>query len=189
MTNGGFVLHPEQEPQEEPNFEAKTETTPAPPAEEEGLDEVAIAELKALKEMASEQKGEQGFLEQASETRTPEAQAPGATAEPEIAVEQQDETFTRVEKILEEDLEDLVAGMNPEDKEKFEKKGLEVSGQIANMIRALKLKMEKAVSLIRDWLRTIPGVNKYFLEQAAKIKADKMMDLEEELRNDLQNTV
>ncbi len=189
MSNGDFVLRPEQEPQEEPNFEATPELTPEPPVTQEGLDEVAVAELKALKEMTAEQKGEQGFLEQATEEVVSEIPTASAVAEPEAVTEQKDEMLTKVEKILEEDLEGLVAGMNSEDKQKFEKKGLEVSGQITNMIRALKLKMEKAVSLIRSWLQTIPGVNKYFLEQEAKIKADKMMDLEEELRNDLQNTV
>ncbi len=190
MSNGGFVLHPEQEPKEEPTFESKPEAIPSPTVEQEGLDEVAVAELKALKEMA-EKKAEEApehFLEEAAEEMEASSAATG-TAEP-VAVEQpKDEVLKEVEKILEEDLGALVSGMSPDDRAKFEKKGLEVSGQIANMVRAFKLKMSKVVSLIREWLHTIPGVNKYFLEQEAKIKADKIMDLEEAMKTDTQNQV
>jgi hypothetical protein len=35
------------------------------------------------------------------------------------------------------------------------------------------------LKLIREWLLIIPGVNKYFLEQEAKIKTDKIQQLYE----------
>lgn len=193
MSNGGFLANPEQEPQEEKAFETNQEAVPTPSVEGEGLDEVAKAEQKAFEQMMENREEEKGFLEQASEEATGEtpaedAGAAAATAEPEVT-EQKDEVMIEVEKILEEDLEPLVSGLSPQDKEKFEKKGVEVSGQIANMVRGFKLKMDKVVTLIRDWLQAIPGVNKFFLEQEAKIKADKIMDLEEAIRQDLENQV
>lgn len=190
MSNGGFLANPEQEPKEEPSFEAAPEAPTMPAVETEGLDEVAKAEQQALEQMAAEEQGEKGFLEQAAEQAAPDvAGTPAQNAEPAAAEQAKDEIQTEVEKILEEDLEPLVANMNPEDRAKFEKKGVEVSGQIANMVRSFKLKMEKVVTLIRGWLQTIPGVNKFFLEQEAKIKADKILDLEEEIKKDYQTRV
>ena len=181
------MLQPEQEPKEEPSFEAQKEIEKPLAVETEGLDEVAVQELRALKEMSAESLPEEGFLEQA--TRDADASSTLSTDESVVAEAPKDEVMLQVEKILEEDLEPLVESMSSEDRAKFEKKGLEVSGQIAGMVRSFKLKMEKAVSLIRSWLHTIPGVNKFFLEQEAKIKADKIMDLEEARRSDQQNIV
>jgi len=182
------VANPEQDPKEEPSFEAQKEAVPTPAVEGEAFDEVAKAEQAAVEQMAEAMEGEKGFLEQASEDTEPvPSDAPADDAKSEVAVVQKDEGFKEVEKILEEDLKPLVANMAPDDKAKFEKKGVEVSGQIANMVRTFKLKMGKVVSLISDWLQSIPGVNKFFLEQEAKVKADKIMDLEEEIKKDLQN--
>jgi len=50
--------------------------------------------------------------------------------------------------------------------------------QIISMsVRTAKFSFRKALGLIRDWLRIIPGVNRFFLEQEAKIKADKISDI------------
>ena len=32
------------------------------------------------------------------------------------------------------------------------------------------------MSLIREWLKVIPGINKFFLEQTVKIKTDKIIN-------------
>ena len=43
-----------------------------------------------------------------------------------------------------------------------------------------KLKVKKVVNLIKKWLTMIPGVNKFFLEQEAKIKTDEIVKLKED---------
>ena len=45
------------------------------------------------------------------------------------------------------------------------------------MIETGKAVGRKILKLIRSWLKLIPGVNKFFLEQEAKIKTDKIVDL------------
>jgi hypothetical protein len=39
------------------------------------------------------------------------------------------------------------------------------------------IKAKEVLKLIVIWLRFIPHVNKYFLEQESKIKTDKILDL------------
>ena len=47
------------------------------------------------------------------------------------------------------------------------------------MIKAGMIQMKKILKLIREWLLIIPGVNKFFLEQEAKIKAEKIQQIYE----------
>jgi hypothetical protein len=89
------------------------------------------------------------------------------------------ETLIRVEKILEEDLEEMYFKMPPEQQEIFKEKGEEAASKIEKMIAAGKAVAKKILKLIRDWLELIPGVNKFFLEQEAKIKTDKIVALAE----------
>jgi hypothetical protein len=42
-----------------------------------------------------------------------------------------------------------------------------------------KIKVNKIIDLIRRWLKLIPGINKFFLEQEVKIKADKIIRLKD----------
>jgi len=86
------------------------------------------------------------------------------------------ETLTKVEKILEKDLGDIYFKMPEEAKQKFKVKGEEISLKIEEMIEAGKAIARKILTLIKVWLQTIPGVNRFFLEQEAKIKTDKIME-------------
>jgi hypothetical protein len=38
------------------------------------------------------------------------------------------------------------------------------------------------VEIIRNWLKLIPRVNKYFLEQESKIKTDRIITLQRKLK-------
>ncbi|MDP3245251.1 MAG: hypothetical protein Q8M83_06390 [bacterium] len=90
-----------------------------------------------------------------------------------------DEVLTQVEKILEEDLEDIYFNLPPETRQKFHDKGEETAGKIRLILGQAKIQVKKILNLIRDWLKIIPGVNKFFLEQEAKIKTDKILLLVE----------
>jgi hypothetical protein len=57
--------------------------------------------------------------------------------------------------------------------------------EISKMVRSLQLNVKRALQLIRDWLLTVPKVNKFFLEQEAKIKVDKINLLIEARKEDL----
>ena len=95
-----------------------------------------------------------------------------------------DDVTLEVERILEEGLGDFYATLPPHAKELFKKKGETASIEISAMVRSLNLKFKRALQLVRDWLLTIPGVNKFFLEQEAKIKVDRLKELVEARRAD-----
>lgn len=60
---------------------------------------------------------------------------------------------------------------------KFKQAGEETAGKISILLQTAKVQVKKIVELIVAWLRIIPGVNSYYLEQEAKIKADKILTM------------
>ena len=91
-----------------------------------------------------------------------------------------DKVYQKVESILEEDLEDMYHQLPLEKQSEFKAKGEETTGKIQEMVKSTHVKARKIVHWIKSWLKMIPGVNKFFLEQEAKIKTDKILDLAEE---------
>ena len=92
---------------------------------------------------------------------------------------QKSETLVKIEKILEEDLGEMYFKMPPEKQKIFKEKGEETASKIEKIVEAGKAIAKKVLKLIRDWLKLIPGVNRFFLEQEAKIKTDKIVALAE----------
>ena len=84
-----------------------------------------------------------------------------------------------VESVLTENIAEIYKQLPQDRKAVFKQKGEEVAMQITAMIKGGILQIKKILKLIRDWLLIIPGVNKYFLEQEAKIKTDKIQQLYE----------
>ena len=96
-----------------------------------------------------------------------------------------DEVTVEVEKVLEEGLGTFFATLPESAKPKFKQKGEEAATELSGMVRSLKIQVKRALVLIRDWLLTIPGVNKFFLEQEAKIKVDRLIEIAEARKEDL----
>jgi septum formation inhibitor MinC len=152
----------------------------APEAPQEGADVDALAADRKTYEQSAEY--EDAILHAEAGTELEAAQATHAHAvRPQAAQanaqSEKDEIVIEVEKILEDGIGQFYTSLPPEARPVFKKRGEEVAQQIADMVRHLHLKVKKVVKLIADWLRTIPGVNKYFLEQEAKIKADMLKQL------------
>lgn len=82
-----------------------------------------------------------------------------------------------IEKILEKGLDEIYLAMPVEKRTIFKAAGEKTISQINELIEVGKISMKKVIDLIRSWLSLIPGVNKFFLEQEAKIKADEIMNL------------
>lgn len=95
-----------------------------------------------------------------------------------------DEVAQEIENILSEDLTDLFLKMNPQQQEEFRVKGEETASKIRVILSSAKFGVKKILDLISDWLKLIPGVNKFFLEQEAKIKTDKILHNAEEFRKE-----
>lgn len=117
-------------------------------------------------------------VERPSERPTPTV-APTVTHAPTPpttpAVAPKDPLIKKIESILEEDLADVYLSMNEKDRLKFKQKGDETTGKIKELLARAHVKAKEIVNLLIDWLKLIPGVNRFFLEQEAKIKADKIL--------------
>jgi hypothetical protein len=81
----------------------------------------------------------------------------------------------QVESVLSEGLEDIYLKMDPATQQKFKEQGEDTARAINVLLHKTKVKVKEIVNLIIKWLKLIPGVNKFFVEQEAKIKADKLM--------------
>jgi hypothetical protein len=85
-----------------------------------------------------------------------------------------DPVLVQIESVLEEDLTDLFLAMSPDFQARFKKVGEDTAQQIKALLEQTKVNFHKIFSLIKHWLKLIPGVNRFFLEQEAKIKTDKI---------------
>ncbi len=86
-----------------------------------------------------------------------------------------DQELQAIENILAEGLEKIYQDLPASLQGRFREKGEEVAGQIWRLLEATKVKAQQILELIRGWLRLIPGVNRFFLEQESKIKTDKIL--------------
>jgi len=90
---------------------------------------------------------------------------------------EKDELTLQIEKVLEEDIEDIYFNMPPDAQKQFRKKGEETANKIKKLLGEIKIKTKEIIKLIVEWLRVIPNVNKFFIEQEAKIKAEKIFNI------------
>jgi hypothetical protein len=81
----------------------------------------------------------------------------------------------QVELLLADGLQGLYMSLPEARRATFKATGEVVAGKITDMIIYGKTKVKEIWKLIGEWLRTVPGVNKYFLEQEIKIKTDRIM--------------
>jgi hypothetical protein len=94
---------------------------------------------------------------------------------PAAATPSTDIELKKVESVLSQGLESVFLTMDIATQANFKAQGEETAKQINTLLHSGKAKMQKVITLIINWLRLIPRVNKHFLEQEAKIKADEIM--------------
>lgn len=147
-------------------------------------DASSLAADEQAYEALQEEERKETFLEHAEGAPTSQTGVQGSATDEATAsaLQPKDEVVVELEKILEDGLGDYVAAMPEEARTRFLYKGQETATAISLMVRALKVHAKKVVELIRNWLLTIPGVNKFFLEQEAKIKTDRVLELEKTYR-------
>ncbi len=155
-----------------------------PPVQEESS---VQADARAFEAMPQEENflEEEQAQQESDEPIQEQAPIPTPSQASASVQSQKDEVTIEVEKVLEEGLGDFYASLPPNGKAIFKKKGEEASTEISKMVRNLQLNVKRALQLIRDWLLTVPKVNKFFLEQEAKIKVDKINLLIEARKEDL----
>jgi len=91
-----------------------------------------------------------------------------------------DEDLIVIESILAEDVLDLYNQLSEIKKREFKKRGELISVKIKTMLRQVRVRAEEIFDLIKNWLKMLPNINHYFLEQEAKIKTDKILDMHRE---------
>lgn len=134
-------------------------------------------------EIPSEQRPER--IPQADVKETPATampvQPPAIPSQP--AVPPKSPQLQRIESVLEADLQGYYNQMDEAHRKVFRIEGERTADQIDSLIVTAKATAKKILYLIQRWLRLIPGINKFFLEQEAKIKTDKIMGIAEETKN------
>lgn len=152
--------------------------------------EVVEAEQSALESMEAveaeleqaEQQAEKP-VEQVSEI-VPVADAPITTpVAASVSVQQMDPLTAKIEHLLEDDLTDLYLKMTPSQQQIFKEKGEETASKIRLLLDQTKVNAKKIFDLLREWLKLIPGVNRFFLEQEAKIKTDQILFMNDQEKN------
>lgn len=93
-----------------------------------------------------------------------------------------DEIAVKVEHIMEEGLADAFMELSTVERQEFKIKGEQTALQIRELLKTAKVKVKKIFQLIFAWLSILPGINRFFLEQEAKIKTDKIVSLKEQYK-------
>jgi len=84
-----------------------------------------------------------------------------------------------IDNILAEGLSEIFLKMKPEEQKEFKKRGEETAAKINLLLNQAKVKVNKIIKLIKSWLSAISGINRFFLEQDTKIKADKIIKIKD----------
>ncbi len=87
------------------------------------------------------------------------------------------ELFLSIEKILEDGIGEYYATMPPKLQRRFVEYGTKTTRVIEKLFLSKKNKIIQIAQHIKEWLDIIPHASPFYLEQEAKIKADKIMRL------------
>ncbi|MFW0837971.1 MAG: hypothetical protein ACKKL5_03140 [Candidatus Komeilibacteria bacterium] len=83
--------------------------------------------------------------------------------------------IVEIEDILSDGLGEFYQQLSVSEKENFRVSGEKTAVEIDSLLQQAKVKIKEIINLIRGWLQSVPGLNKFFVEQSAKIKADKIL--------------
>ncbi len=87
------------------------------------------------------------------------------------------EKIEKIENILARDLDDIYLGLEEEQQKTFKVEGEKTAREISGLLEKAKVNTAKIIDLIKNWLKMIPGVNKFFIEQEAKIRGDEIINM------------
>ncbi len=90
-----------------------------------------------------------------------------------------DELTVKIEHVMQAGLEDAFRELSVVKQQEFKVKGEETARAIRQLLRSTHVKIKKIFALLMEWLKLLPGINRYYLEQEAKIKADRIMGLKD----------
>ncbi len=85
--------------------------------------------------------------------------------------------LAKVEGILAENMDNVFLSLDSSSQVNFKIKGEETAKKIIILLSQAKVKIKDIINLIINWLKVIPRINRYYLEQEAKLKADAIWRL------------
>lgn len=86
-----------------------------------------------------------------------------------------------IEDIMSSGLDKAFLAMKPNEQKRFKDEGEKTAKKISTLLGRARVSADKIVNLIRRWLSLIPRINRFFLEQEVKIKADKILNIKKNL--------
>ncbi len=96
---------------------------------------------------------------------------------PVLMPQVRDDITIKVEAIMASGLDEAYLALEPLQRQEFKLKGEQTAIEIRSLLQETKIKVKKIYELLIEWLKVLPGVNRFFLEQEAKIKADQIIAL------------
>lgn len=90
--------------------------------------------------------------------------------------------LVQIEQILSEHIDELYQSLPESQKPLFKEKGEEAAQKIDTILRGAKVRAKQILLIIVSWLSIIPGINKFFIEQQAEIKTNKLLALHDKQR-------
>lgn len=142
----------------------------------DGLESVSNTEKEIELETPVVQESEEPVDNEPTESDVPVETAP-PSAPVAITPLAKDKVTTQIEEIMSEDLTDAFLKLPVDKQQEFKQKGEEAASMIKELLTAVKINAKKIFEILRAWIKLIPGVNRFFLEQEAKIKTDKILRL------------
>jgi len=124
---------------------------------------------------------DEGFLDETIENLKQKLR--GSKKKPNKIPQVKDDITVKIEKIMEQDLGDAFSELTPLQQQEFKIKGEETAWEVRKLLKSAHIKLKTIFKLILDWLKMLPGINRFFLEQEAKIKTDKIIALKERYKN------
>lgn len=175
----GLASKDNQTPEQQTDF-TKTAEAPEPVEQPVAPPEQPISESSTEFDQTRESltrplSKEAGFIDEtiAKLKNVLRGKKPKSTVIPQI----KDEATIQIEHIMEEGLADTYQELTIIQQQEFKIKGEATAWQIRNLLKEAHVKIKKIFRLLVEWLQLLPGINRFFLEQEAKIKADKIMGL------------
>ena len=86
-----------------------------------------------------------------------------------------DRLLQDIESAMQDGLEDAYRQLPPNKRAEFKVRGEKTAASIRVLLQAAHTNFKKIFQLLFDWLKLLPGVSRFFLEQEAKIKTDKIL--------------
>lgn len=155
----------------EERAEQAVQINEAPTAEKIKPGEERAAESERAKKMERARQNVLDEIASLENAATPaSAPAGGITVSPAKRQKQ-------IENVLSQGLEKIYLSMTLPKRREFKLAGERTAAEINRLFDKARVKIGRIVKLIKKWLSLIPGVNKYFLEQEAKIKADEIIKM------------